>query len=184
MSHAQTQNAQLQISCPSFFITNYKSWSPNNTSSNHWWTNLSIYNQRQECLLAIKTNIKSLPENLDESSYDLLEDTLFQGSFESVKLLRPKCAMTEVVAKFCPSSSHLELLWEAKIMNLVSSMHYLSTFYGLIFNWCPNNGYGNASTVAFLQGNCSPELKKMVELLAPTTHAVRMKKFVDTYNII
>ena len=65
---------------------------------------MSYWKLRQECLLVIKTNMKSLSENLDESSYDLIEDTNFQGSYGSIRLLRSKCAMTEDVVKFFLSS--------------------------------------------------------------------------------
>lgn len=129
-------------------------------------TKMSRCSLRQECLLAIKTNIKSLPEYLDESSYDLVEDTPFQGSYGSIKLLRSKCTMTEVVAKSCSSSSLLEVLCEAKIMNLVSLMPYYPTFYGLLgaqtlvmenLGYRDSDGTYHVSTVALLQGLMHPQ---------------------------
>ena len=52
--------------------------------------NSSRVQDGQECLIAIETNIKSLSENFDESRYDLIEDTNFQGSYGSIRLLRSK----------------------------------------------------------------------------------------------
>ena len=68
------------------------------------------------------TNYLSENLDVDESSYDLIEDTNFQGRYGSIRLLRLKCAMTEDVVKFCPSSYLLKVLCEALFTNIIGDV--------------------------------------------------------------